>query len=113
MRMQCLELEQCLEHKSNNVQPLREMFSEPPLFLLNRLVVHVLVRICYRTPLKKRLCVSMFYSLLVRVQASARRHRRSERDLGLFKPAGCNFSGRLADYLKVGVISRRLGQRTV
>jgi hypothetical protein len=45
------------------------MFCEPPLSSLNRLVVDVLVRICYRTPLKKRLCVSMFYSSLVRVQS--------------------------------------------
>jgi hypothetical protein len=44
--------------------------------------------------------VRMFYSLFVRVQASARRHRRSERESGLVEPAGCNFSGRLADYLK-------------
>jgi hypothetical protein len=42
----------------------------------------------------------MFYSLLVRVQASARRHRRSEREPGLVEPAGCNVSGRLADYVK-------------
>src|SRR5229473_1629065 len=58
-------------------------------FLLNGVVVHVLVRICFRTPLKERLCMRMLYSLVVRVEASARRHRLSKKedDSGLFEPA--------------------------
>ena len=57
-----LELEQSLEHQSK--YRCEKRFPSHRFPLLNRLVVHVLVRICYRTPLKERLCVGMFYSLL-------------------------------------------------
>ena len=50
----------------------------------------------------------MFYSLLVRVQASARRHRRSERDSGLFESAGCNTEGPEIGHRLYGLIGNKI-----